>query len=141
MSKHLFLFSSGCSSTPSLPPQGSRHGGEQGLPGSRASQVWDPKLKKAPEVSEGFVSSVSCLVTEGSGERQYSPPCFLCGSNGNTGLVHSLKLSVPSGHLGLMVGGCDGLFSKGLLFLEVSHFKETMCACSFLCLKTANNRS
>lgn len=41
---------------------------------------------------------------------------------------------------GLMLGRRDGLLSKGMLFLEVSNFKETMCACSFSCLKISNNR-
>lgn len=40
------------------------------MPGSRASQIWDPELKKATEVvSEGFGGSVSCLAGEGSGGK------------------------------------------------------------------------
>lgn len=54
-------------------------------------------------------------------------------------MAHSVKLSVPLSHLWANVR-YDGLFSKGILFLEVSILKETMCACPFSCLKITSDR-
>lgn len=54
-------------------------------------------------------------------------------------MAHRVKLSVPLSHLWDNVR-CDGLFSKGILFLDVSILKETMCACPFSCLKITSGR-
>lgn len=142
VSKRLFLFSPECSFIPSLQLRCSRHGEEQGLPGSRPSQIWDPKLQKATEaVSEGSVGSVSSLVRI---LWEMASTHLLASSVGQTesvGSTHGIRLNVLSSHPWAGVRW-DDLFSNGIVFVDVSIFfkTSTMCACPFSCLKITGNR-